>query len=196
MTGESRWSRDGRSQGHPDRRPGPPTRTVETVLADDLLTEIEGLFAAMVESGGVTLRCEPGAAAVRVAVDRQEMRRVFQNLVQNAIAACDGGGEVIVRSSLTADHVVFRVSDDGGGIPEHVKPKLFAPYFTTKSSGTGLGLAICRRILQAHGGRIALENSEPGSTTFVIELPIANRLLDGTGDEPKAGGGNGDEQPA
>lgn len=176
---------------------GPPTRTVETVLADDLLAEIEGLFAAMVESGGVTVRCERGAAGARVAVDRQEMRRVFLNLVQNAVAACDGGGEVIVRSSLTADHVVFRVTDGGTGIPEHVKPKLFAPYFTTKSSGTGLGLAICRRILQAHGGRIVLEHSEPGSTTFLIELPIADPSLERAGDEPEAGGGgDGDEQPA
>jgi signal transduction histidine kinase len=152
---------------------GPPMREVETIAADHLLGEVEELFLAAAEIGGVAVRFERGAAGASVDADRQEMRRVFLNLIQNGIAACNGRGTVVVRSSREDGRVVFRVTDDGAGIPARVQERLFEPYFTTKSSGTGLGLAICKRILQAHGGSIALESSRPGATTFRIELPVA-----------------------
>jgi signal transduction histidine kinase len=68
---------------------------------------------------------------------------------------------------------VLRVRDDGPGIPEAARGRLFEPYFTTKSSGTGLGLAICRRLVEAHGGTIRLVASRPGHTEFQVDLPLA-----------------------
>jgi len=65
------------------------------------------------------------------------------------------------------------VVDDGPGVPDDVRDKLFDPYFTTKSSGTGLGLAICRRLIEAHGGLIRLVATKPGETEFALELPEA-----------------------
>jgi signal transduction histidine kinase len=104
------------------------------------------------------------------------MRRVFLNLIHNAIHACDGHGQVWVTSEVipAADgtELCFRIVDDGPGVPEDVQGKLFEPYFTTKTSGTGLGLAICRRILAAHGGGIALESSVAGQTVFQMTLPV------------------------
>ena len=69
--------------------------------------------------------------------------------------------------------VAFTVTDDGSGVPDPARARLFEPYFTTRSSGTGLGLAICRRVVEAHGGEIALLGSEPGRTAFRILLPQA-----------------------
>jgi signal transduction histidine kinase len=151
---------------------GPPTREVETLAADHLLAEVAELFAATSETGGVAVRFEPGAPGASIDADRQEMRRVFLNLIQNGIAACNDRGTVTVRSACEDGRVVFRITDDGSGIPARVQQRLFEPYFTTKSSGTGLGLAICKRILQAHGGSIALESSRPGETTFRFEVPV------------------------
>jgi signal transduction histidine kinase len=66
------------------------------------------------------------------------------------------------------------VSDDGPGIPDEVRPRVFEALFTTRSKGTGLGLALCRRIVEAHGGSIALEPAAPGATggaSFLLTIP-------------------------
>ncbi|MEM7199568.1 MAG: sensor histidine kinase [Planctomycetota bacterium] len=157
---------------------GPPARTLEVLDADDILTDAQRHFAGMAEIGNARVEFAPGAAGAQVRVDREELRRVLLNLLHNAIEACRAGDGprdrvtmVRVTSAPTDAAVVYRVEDDGPGVSGEVQPKLFDPYFTTKSSGTGLGLAICRRILEAHGGHIALETSGPGRTVFRFELP-------------------------
>jgi signal transduction histidine kinase len=67
---------------------------------------------------------------------------------------------------------VIRVSDDGPGIPEAFREKLFEPFFTTKEEGTGLGLSIVARIIEEHGGSLAVESIEGQGATFIISLPI------------------------
>jgi signal transduction histidine kinase len=79
----------------------------------------------------------------------------------------------VIASSAHDGRTALRVRDDGPGIPEAVRGRLFTPYFTTKSSGTGLGLAICRRLVEAHGGTIRLVESRPGHTEFEVDLPLA-----------------------
>jgi len=88
----------------------------------------------------------------------------------------DGTGTVCFRSDLVkaaeSRYCRLQIRDTGCGIPSDIRDRIFAPYFTTKSSGTGLGLAITERIIQDHGGRIRFE-SEPGSgTVFYVDLPI------------------------
>jgi signal transduction histidine kinase len=151
---------------------GPPQRRFERILADELLAGVRAFYGAMAD-GPVRIAVEPDAGGAEVEVDRQEITRVFLNLIDNAVAACNGRGLVRVRSERARRTIAFRVEDDGPGIPQEALEHLFEPYFTTKSSGTGLGLAICRRILQAHGGSILLETSRPGCTVFRFELPIA-----------------------
>ncbi len=155
---------------------GPPARELVVVKADEFLSGVEELVSGMVEASGMTIEFQPGAVGVAVRIDRQEMRRVFLNLVHNAIHACGGEGRVRVTSEAASGadgiELCFRVADDGPGIPEEVQGRLFEPYFTTKTSGTGLGLAICRRILAAHQGSITLESSAPGQTVFRIVLPV------------------------
>jgi nitrogen fixation/metabolism regulation signal transduction histidine kinase len=150
---------------------GAPTRQVERVEVDRLLDEVEATYAGVAAGGEVELRFERGAAGAAVDADRQELRRVLLNLVDNAQAA--PARRIVVGSSSAGDRVALRVADDGPGIPAEVRGRLFEPYFTTKSSGTGLGLAICKKIVEAHRGTIELESSAPGHTVFRVELPCA-----------------------
>ncbi len=106
-------------------------------------------------------------------LDRDQMRRVMINLFENAIAAIDNGGEIRVRTEYNPElkMVNISVSDDGQGIPEETKARLFEPYFSTKTAGTGLGLAIVNTIVSDHNGYIRVKDNEPKGTEFVIELP-------------------------
>jgi two-component system nitrogen regulation sensor histidine kinase NtrY len=106
-------------------------------------------------------------------LDRDQMRRVMINLFENAIAAIDNGGEIMVQTEYNQElrMVSISVSDNGLGIPEEAKDRLFEPYFSTKRAGTGLGLAIVNNIIADHNGYIRVRDNEPRGTKFIIELP-------------------------
>ena len=130
---------------------------------------------------GVQLRAELAPGIPRIQLDPDKLRQVLINLVKNALQAVDGQGEIKVRTglgTLTAPPhrgnpaFVVSVSDTGVGIAPENLEKLFIPFFTTKPDGTGLGLAISRRIVEAHGGEIAVQSNQEQGTTFTIRLPI------------------------
>src|SRR6185437_11504047 len=103
-----------------------------------------------------------------------DLRRVFTNLIINAIEAMPKGGELTITTLEKSGRVVASVSDTGTGIPLNHQPKIFFPYFTTKTRGTGLGLSGAQKIVLARGGNITF-HSEPGKgTTFTVELPIVS----------------------
>ncbi len=104
--------------------------------------------------------------------DPQLMKRVLINLITNSIQAMPEGGELNIRAQINdASKVKILVEDTGIGIPEEVKPKLFAPLFTTKSKGQGFGLAVCKRVIEAQGGTITFESEVGKGAKFTIELP-------------------------
>ncbi|MCZ6777736.1 MAG: ATP-binding protein [Acidobacteriota bacterium] len=109
-----------------------------------------------------------------VHVDPEQMRRVFINLIDNAIEAMNGQGQVLIGTCYLKDPRVVRVevSDTGPGIPPEDRERLFMPYFSTKNRGTGLGLAIVDRIISDHNGAIHVRANVPQGTTFVIDLPV------------------------
>jgi len=102
-----------------------------------------------------------------------ELNQVWTNLLDNAIDAMNGQGEIILRTRHDAQWAIVEVEDNGPGIPEEIQPKLFDPFFTTKppGQGTGLGLNISHNIVQKHGGRIEVF-SRPGQTRFRVSLPL------------------------
>ncbi|GAB4150765.1 MAG: hypothetical protein Fur0037_19370 [Planctomycetota bacterium] len=151
---------------------GSPRRQTEVVEIDAFLAEVVAHGQSLFAEGGLDLEFAPSAPGCRVEIDRRDLARVFVNLFQNAHQAAAGGIRVRVASSRSREHVVVVVEDDGPGIADEARNRLFEPYFTTKSSGTGLGLAICRRIVENHGGTISLTESRPGRTAFSIELPV------------------------
>ncbi len=103
---------------------------------------------------------------------RDQLVQVFFNLVLNAIDATGKGGRIAIAARVDGAAVVSTVSDDGHGIDPAARDRLFRPYFTTKRHGTGLGLFVTRKLVEAHGGRVAVD-SEPGrGTTFTLTLPV------------------------
>jgi len=110
-------------------------------------------------------------------LDREQMKRVMINLLDNAVAAVDGDGEITVNLSFDEILKIVRleVSDNGPGIPAEDKIGMFEPYFSTKEKGSGLGLAIVSNIIADHQGFIRVRDNQPRGTTIVIELPGGSR---------------------
>ena len=110
----------------------------------------------------------------RVLLDPDQMRRVLVNLLDNAVEAMGGQGRVTIEARRDPSGTVrLEVADDGPGIRDEDRDRLFLPYFSTKKKGTGLGLAIVHRIVSDHHGRIRVEDNRPRGARFVIELPAA-----------------------
>lgn len=139
----------------------------------------------------VEIRWEVPDDTIRVAVDRQMLRRVLVNLVRNAVQAIRDGqkrkstpgsdpditnagvlGHVVVSAEREGDGARIVVEDDGPGIADSVRGRIFDPYFTTKADGTGLGLAIVKKVVVEHGGEIeATASRRLGGARFVLRLP-------------------------
>jgi len=107
-------------------------------------------------------------------IDREQIKRVMINLLDNAIAAIVDKGEIIVDLSYIESQEFARieVSDNGKGIAPELKMRIFEPYFSTKKQGSGLGLAIVNTIIRDHKGFIEVQDNEPQGTRFIIELPV------------------------
>jgi signal transduction histidine kinase len=106
-----------------------------------------------------------------------ELNQVWTNIMENAIDAMPGGGELRVRIFREDHYVVVEIGDNGPGIPSEVKPYIFDPFFTTKGvgEGTGLGLNTVQTIVRKLGGTIQV-TSKPGDTRFQVRLPWANPI--------------------
>ena len=106
-------------------------------------------------------------------IDRDQIKRVLINILENAVAAMAEHGTVSLSTSF--DEVLkmatISISDNGPGIAPEDKPRLFEPYFSTKKGGTGLGLAIVSSIVTDHGGFVRIRDNMPHGAVFVIELP-------------------------
>jgi two-component system nitrogen regulation sensor histidine kinase NtrY len=140
------------------------------------LNEIVRETVALFKSGhrGVTLESVIDGKLPILDIDRDQIKRVLINLIDNAVSAVGEGGVVRVDTEYIAELQLARVEviDNGPGIPADVRQKLFEPYFSTKRSGTGLGLAIVSNIIADHNGYIRVKDNVPHGTRFVIELPV------------------------
>ncbi|MGB0638951.1 MAG: two-component system sensor histidine kinase NtrB [Myxococcota bacterium] len=129
----------------------------------------------------VTLLTQLAPGLPPIVLDPDKLGQMMLNLIQNALHAVGDKGEVLIRtgmSTLTAPPnrgnpaFVVTVRDTGDGIAPENLEKLFIPFFTTKRSGTGLGLAICRRLVEAHGGEIAVQSTIGKGSTFTMRFPL------------------------
>jgi PAS domain S-box-containing protein len=109
-------------------------------------------------------------------VDSGKLMRVFDNLIKNACDAMPTGGTITLGCKQTGSWVEFSFADTGSGIPEEVLPKIFLPLFTTKAQGMGFGLSICKRIVEAHQGKISVETKIGKGSAFTVTLPIEPKL--------------------
>ncbi|MFQ5829613.1 MAG: ATP-binding protein [Candidatus Methylomirabilia bacterium] len=141
----------------------------------DLHRIVEGALALYRESHpALTVKTAFGPDVPTLEADPDQIKRAILNLVDNAVDAVGGAGEVTVETLFAPEirRVRIVVSDTGRGIAHEDKEKLFLPYFSTKATGTGLGLTIVHQILTDHGGRIWVEDNVPKGSRFIVELPV------------------------
>ena len=155
-----------------------PTRILERL---DLNAVVREAVALMQEEADADIELHLDAEPLIVEADREELRRIYINLIKNALQALldDGEGRVTVSTrrepALDGEpgHAYSAVADTGMGIPAALRDKIFEPNFSTKTSGTGLGLAIARKSIEEFNGVIDYETDEGNGTTFWIRLPLA-----------------------
>jgi PAS domain S-box-containing protein len=135
----------------------------------DLVSSIRTLPKAMQRS----IEVIPASDTITVQADKDKLKQVFINLVDNACEAVADGDTIVCRVEPDLNHVYIRVCNGGAPIPPDVLPKLTKPFYTTKLSGTGLGLAIVKRIVDAHGGELLIESCAESGTTVSVKLAIA-----------------------
>jgi signal transduction histidine kinase len=107
----------------------------------------------------------------RIAPDA--LRQVLLNLALNAVEACESGATVRISAAPAGDEIAITVDDEGPGVPEALRARLFEPFFSTKSRAGGLGLAISRRLVEEAGGTITIEDRLPRGARFRVTLPLA-----------------------
>ena len=151
----------------------PAPGNLNDILAEAILIFEEG-------HGNITFHFHPDQELPIFNLDRDQIKRVAINLLDNAIGSFNDIGEIIVESHFNKalQMAIFSVADNGRGIPVEDKQRLFEPYFSTKKSGTGLGLAIVATIVSDHNGHIRVRDNMPCGSRFIIELPISNICYD------------------
>ncbi|MEN8228495.1 MAG: ATP-binding protein, partial [Bacteroidota bacterium] len=141
----------------------------------NLVSKLKNLLQLFETTQRARISMELGSLKkVYVFADKEHLMRVFINLVKNGLQSIPEGREGIIDIKLEVEDLTARVtiSDNGKGIPEEIKDKLFQPNFTTKSAGMGMGLAISYNIVRSLGGRIWYETVLKKGTTFYVELPL------------------------
>jgi signal transduction histidine kinase len=148
----------------------------EPVDLPRLMGEFERAYGHLTDREQDALRVAP-APDVRISADRQLLKQVLVNLVENAVLSAREAGRdpvvVEVASHASAHGVEIHVDDNGPGIELERREAVFEPYETTRETGTGLGLAIVKKVVLDHEGEITVEDSPLGGARFVIRLPRA-----------------------
>jgi two-component system nitrogen regulation sensor histidine kinase NtrY len=148
-----------------------PDTKLEKVNLFEIIGQAVIIFKQM---DNVTINFNPGESFF-IRADRDQLLRCFNNLLKNAIEAIpdDRAGEINITHKINQDHVLLIVNDNGNGIPEQLRERIFTPNFTTKSSGTGLGLAFVKNSIENAGGKVWFETEMGKGTTFYMSLPQA-----------------------
>ena len=154
-----------------------PLARLDTGDLNEVVRQAVGLYEDRLD--GVKIETKLDAALPATLLDGEQLRRVFVNLIDNALdSLADQDGEKGITISTVHDNerglLTAEVADTGQGIPPSDFRRLFQPYFSTRGSGTGLGLAIVQRIVMEHRGRIRVETNYPRGARFIVELPVAS----------------------
>lgn len=146
-----------------------PEPQFERCLVEDVLIEIVEFFDS---TRLIALNLH--TSSTYIMADEEQLGRALNNLIRNALQSIPAGREpdIQMSSNLYDDQVIISISDNGSGIPDELKDKIFLPNFSTKSSGMGLGLAIVNRIVKTAGGEIWFDTEINKGTTFFISFPV------------------------
>jgi two-component system sensor histidine kinase HydH len=157
-------------------RPRPPELRPTDLSA--LLGEALRVALPPAKAAGVVCRLDVAEGVPHVTADPEQLKQLFGNLALNALQAMPNGGKLTLALRFGDERHVMpgavevAIEDTGSGIPEADLPRIFEPFYTTRTKGTGLGLAICRQIVEAHGGTIRVARTGPEGTTILVTLPV------------------------
>ena len=148
-----------------------PKANNEKIILNEIVEAVHDLFRKR-DDMDITMS-EP-IADLLVFVDRNQLIRILNNLVKNAIQAIpdDRRGKIDIALNNKNYSAIITVKDNGTGIPDYMKQRVFTPNFTTKNSGTGLGLAISANMIDSMNGRIYFDTRIYEGTTFFVEIPL------------------------
>jgi two-component system, NtrC family, nitrogen regulation sensor histidine kinase NtrY len=137
----------------------------------DLLNSLSSLYMTTED---LAFSWEPVSQRIMLMADKTQLNRLFTNLLQNAVEACNGKADRKVQmiEELDGDHILIKIIDNGEGIPSSIHQKIFTPNFTTKTSGTGLGLAMSKNIVEQAKGELWFTTKEDQGSTFFVKLPL------------------------
>ena len=146
-----------------------PEPKLQSIDLNQVTREVLGLYESL--GRHMDLRLAPDLPSIQG--DARLLRQVFHNLIQNAQDALADVAEprIVVTSEDTGRTIRLSIQDNGSGFPEQMKQRVFEPYVTTKQKGTGLGLSIVKKIIEDHGGSVAIENVAPHGAKVIIDLP-------------------------
>ena len=152
-----------------------PATRLETANLNEVVNQAVGLYAERLDDARIEVQLDPDLPATLL--DVEQIKRVFVNLIDNALDALVPASDqrlITIRTSRDVENGVVRaeIADTGKGIAPADFRRLFEPYFSRRHSGTGLGLAIVQRIILEHGGTIRAEKNDPRGARFVLELPV------------------------
>ncbi|NWG86538.1 MAG: HAMP domain-containing histidine kinase [Hydrogenophilaceae bacterium] len=148
---------------------GEPT----AISVQGLVEELEQVIEPQATLQGVEIEATAPAAPLLVWVDRPAVLGALINLMENALQASPVGSRIRLQAdSHSSPFVAFRVEDEGPGIPEETKARLFEPFFTTRGEGSGLGLAIVKQTADAYGGWVEVESVAGRGSAFTLFLPL------------------------
>lgn len=151
-----------------------PDTRLERINIFDMLSQAVTIFKQM---DNLKINYDPHPEPFYIYADRDQLLRCFNNLLKNAIEATpeDRPGLIEINHTISEKSILLTLKDNGNGIPENMREKIFEPNFTTKSSGTGLGLAFVKNSIENAGGKVWFETSLGVGTTFYLSLPAAKQ---------------------
>jgi two-component system, sporulation sensor kinase E len=156
-------------------RPTRPQLRPENI--NSIVEEAVRFLAPEIKDRDIVVEQELRADLPVLALDRDQMKQAFYNVIKNSFEAVKRRGILRIRTDMDESHVIITFTDTGGGISAENLSHVFEPYFTTKPSGAGLGLLIVRRIVREHGGELSIESSENKGLTIMIRLPYIDKRV-------------------
>ena len=147
------------------------------VEIEEVIQSAVEAFRLAAEGKGQSLRTGIATGLPRLHADAEQIRRVLDNLLSNAIRHTPRGGAIRITAARREDYVAVSVADTGHGIPPEYLPRLFNRFLSipgATSGGTGLGLAISKRLIEAHGGTVAVEHADPAKPGARVQVSFAD----------------------
>ncbi|MDH4028501.1 MAG: ATP-binding protein, partial [Nitrospirota bacterium] len=149
-----------------------PKIQLEPTNIRSIIEEVTELYSNLKD---IEIISSLGPGLPEIEIDKKQIKMALINLIDNAIQAKTQRIWINTLYNAEFDHIRIEFADDGTGIKEEDREKLFLPYFSTRKEGTGLGLAIVNSIISKHRGYIRVQDNKPKGTQFVIELPVGQK---------------------